>query len=125
MKKLSDDDILSMAKSEFVPDARAARHSVNRHLRLSDRNISDENAPVPKKAVLDLHQLTQDQAWEKILTLAKSGVRRAVIITGASGILKIKFQEWAQESMLSDYIASFSPINNGSFDVVFHCNKKF
>ncbi|MEE1110891.1 MAG: Smr/MutS family protein, partial [Alphaproteobacteria bacterium] len=70
-------------------------------------------------AVLDLHQLTEEQAWTAILDLAKSGTRNATIITGASGILKIKFQQWASDSVLSPYIISFTPINNGSFSVKF------
>ena len=54
------------------------------------------------------------------MNLAKSGVRNATIITGASGILRIKFIQWANDSVLSPYINSFKPINNGSFDVKFN-----
>jgi hypothetical protein len=72
---------------------------------------------------LDLHQLTEEQAWEQIMTLAQSGTRTANIITGASGILKIKFQQWAKDSILTPYIISFSPINNGSFHVKFKRQK--
>ena len=53
------------------------------------------------------------------MSLATSGVRDAVIITGASGILHQKFPEWARESLLTPYIVSWSPINNGSFAVKF------
>ena len=45
---------------------------------------------------------------------------RGVLITGASGILRIKFIQWANDSVLSPYINSFKPINNGSFDVKFN-----
>ena len=53
------------------------------------------------------------------MELAKSGVRTANIITGASGILRQKFPQWATESLLSPYIIEFKPINNGSFAVKF------
>jgi hypothetical protein len=66
-----------------------------------------------------LHQLTEEQAWERIMSVATSGARSATIITGASGILKIKFQQWAQDSLLSPYIISWKPVNNGSFEVKF------
>lgn len=121
MKKLSDDDILKMADGKFVPDARAVNKSVRAKLRLG---TLIPNAPMtaPKYARLDLHQMTEDQAWNAIMNLATSGVRRAQIITGASGILHQKFPQWARESILSPYIMEFSPINNGSFDVRF-CRK--
>ena len=57
------------------------------------------------------------------MNLAVSGTRRATIITGASGILHQKFPQWANESILSPYIISYVPINNGSFDVKFKRNK--
>ena len=118
MKKLSDDDILAMAGGDFVPDARAVNKSVRAKLRLGTL-IPDAPTDVPKYARLDLHQMTEDQAWNAIMELATSGVRRAQIITGASGILHQKFPQWARESILSPYIMEFAPINNGSFDVRF------
>lgn len=121
MKKLSDDEILKMADGNFVPDARAVNKSVRAKLRLGTL-IPDAPTDVPKYARLDLHQMTEDQAWNAIMELATSGVRRAQIITGASGILHQKFPQWARESILSPYIMEFSPINNGSFDVRF-CRK--
>ena len=53
------------------------------------------------------------------MELATSGVRDATIITGASGILKIKFQQWARDSILAPYIVSWHALNNGSFAVKF------
>lgn len=118
MKKLSDDDILKMTTGEYVPDVRAANKSVRKKLHLGQL-IPDEPVAVPKYARLDLHQMTEEQAWCAIMKLATSGVRRAQIITGASGILHQKFPQWARESVLSPYIIEFVPINNGSFDVHF------
>ena len=51
--------------------------------------------------------------------LIESGARSATVITGASGVLKIKFQQWATDSIISPYIISFTPLNNGSFNVRF------
>ena len=62
---------------------------------------------------------TIEQSWNEIMELATSGVKNAKIITGASGILRIKFQEWVRDSLLSPYIVSCAPINNGSFAVKF------
>ncbi|MBO7559672.1 MAG: hypothetical protein J6T27_00760, partial [Alphaproteobacteria bacterium] len=59
------------------------------------------------------------QSWGEIMELAISGAKTATIITGASGVLKIKFQEWVRESLLSPYIVSCTPLNNGSFAVKF------
>ena len=62
---------------------------------------------------------TVEQAWGEIMEIATSGAKDAKIITGASGILKIKFQEWVQTSILAPYIVSCIPLNNGSFAVKF------
>lgn len=122
MKRLSDADIEQMAGAEFAPDLRSVNKSVRAQLRLR-RLIGEENVPVPEHAVIDLHQHTEEQAWNKIMNLATSGVRTAVIITGASGILKIKFQQWAHDSILAPYILSWKPVNNGSFAVRFRRKK--
>lgn len=119
MKHLSDTDIMNMANAEFTPDVRDEHRRVCAKLRLNERIRAPKNIP-QTHATLDLHQHTEEQAWNEIMLLAQSGVRRATIITGASGILKIKFQQWAHDSILSPYIISISPINNGSFDVRFH-----
>ncbi len=117
MKKLTDDDIKQMLGDEIIPDDTAVRRSVRSELHLSRR--IPHTPPTPQHSVLDLHTLTEEQAWSAILNLAKSGTRTANIITGASGILKIKFQQWATDSVLSPYIISFQPINNGSFFIRF------
>ncbi len=117
MKQLTDADIENMACGDFVPDVADARRSVRIHLRLSQRIVEPET--IPENVVLDLHHRTEEQSWHAIMQIATSGVRRATIITGASGILKIKFQQWARESVLSTYIQTVTPINNGSFAVMF------
>ena len=122
MKKLTDQDIAEMIGAEFTPCDSATKCIVRRELHMSTRMPPVQSAP-PHHATLDLHQLTEEQAWEQIMTLAQSGTRTANIITGASGILKIKFQQWAKDSILTPYIISFSPINNGSFHVKFKRQK--
>ena len=117
MKHLTDKDIEQMGNQTFVP-ADDIKNSVRKQLHLSTR-ITPPAPPVPKHTVLDLHNLTEEQAWNAIMELAKSGTRDATIITGASGILKIKFKQWATDSILTPYIISVTPINNGSFDVKF------
>ncbi len=119
MKKLTDDDIEQMLGAEFVPDDAKTRRNVRAELKLATR-IPDDTAPdLTRRAVLDLHQHTEEQAWNEIMELATSGVRDATIITGASGILKIKFQQWARDSILAPYIVSWHALNNGSFAVKF------
>lgn len=118
MKQLTDLDIEKMADGAFVPDFKRVNRDVRAHLRLG-RLIPPDAVPVPRCVRLDLHQKTEQQAWDSIMSLATSGVRDAVIITGASGILHQKFPEWARESLLTPYILSWSPINNGSFAVKF------
>lgn len=118
MKQLSDTDIERMLNTDFIPDENMVRRSVRTDLHLATL-IPVAPTPLPKHAVLDLHNKTEEQAWNEIMQLAKSGVRNATIITGASGILKIKFQQWARDSLLSPYIISALPLNNGSFAVKF------
>lgn len=121
MKHLTDIDIEQMANQVFVPEANV-KNSVRKQLHLSTR--IPEPAPQPQKyAKLDLHNLTEEQAWNAIMNVAKSGTCSATIITGASGILKIKFQQWARDSLLAPYIISVKPVNNGSFDVKFKKTK--
>lgn len=118
MKQLTDLDIEQMIGVEHTPDDVATRRAVRSELHLSTRIPHTRQTP-PLHATLDLHQLTEEQAWNAIMDLARSGTRTANIITGASGILKIKFQQWARDSLLSPYIVSYTPINNGSFAVKF------
>jgi len=75
--------------------------------------------------VLDLHGMTEDDAWNAIVKLwdelqnnEKIKMRTITIITGASGILKQKFPVWMTESAISDRIQSHRAINNGSWSVV-------
>ena len=123
MKQLTDSDIAQMIGVEFVPDDRDTKCSVRRQLHLSTRIPNTDNF-IPEHAKLDLHQLTEEQAWHAIMDIAKSGIRNATIITGASGVLKIKFQQWAKDSLLSPYIISWVPVNNGSFAVRFKKQEK-
>lgn len=118
MKQLSDDDILSMLDEPLNFDNDGIRKQVRAELKLS-RRILPEKESIPNHKTLDLHQHTEEQAWQEIMELAQSGIRNATIITGASGILHNKFPQWASESILSPYISSYSPINNGSFCVKF------
>lgn len=117
MRQLTDIDIEQMIGNEHIPNDTATRRAVRSELHLSTR-IPHTTAP-REHTTLDLHQLTIEQAWSAIMELATSGTRSANIITGASGILKIKFQQWARDSILSPHIISFTPINNGSFFVKF------
>lgn len=123
MKHLTESDIEQMINTEFIPNTSDTQRSVRRQLHLSTRIPQTDNY-IPEHTKLDLHQLTEEQAWNAIMDLAKSGVRNATIITGASGILKIKFQQWAKNSIISPYIISWAPINNGSFAVKFKKQEK-
>lgn len=122
MKRLTDADIEKMANAEFIPDTRAVNRAVRGELKLGHL-IPTPDQPAPRHAVLDLHNHTEQQAWDAISALAASGTRDATIITGASGILKIKFQQWARDSILAPRIISVTPINNGSFAVKFRRDK--
>lgn len=117
MKQLTDVDIERMADAKFTPDQNDGKRAV-RQLHLAQR-IPQAATDAPQHVTLDLHQRTEQESWDAIMEIATSGARRATIITGASGILKIKFQQWVRDSVLSPYIISATPINNGSFDVRF------
>lgn len=118
MKQLTDADIEQMIGVEHLYDDANTRRAVRSELHLSTR-IPHVRQNLPMHATLDFHQLTEEQAWAAIMELAKSGVRTANVITGASGILKIKFQQWVRDSLLAPYIISAIPITNGSFAVKF------
>lgn len=119
MKQLSDEDIARMIGDKFVPDDVSVKKQVRHELHLS-KLIPEPAQPTPNHIVIDFHNHTEQEAWDMLVHIAASGVRNATIITGASGILKTKFQQWATESIISPHIASFSQINNGSFRVKFH-----
>ncbi len=125
MKQLTDTDIEQMIADEFSPDPAdaALRRGVRAQLRLGTL-IPPPKMPVPEFITLDLHNHTIEMAWARIMDTATSGTRRAKIITGASGVLHELFQDWVRDSILSPYVISCTPINNGSFDVRFHRIKK-
>ena len=122
MKQLTEQDIAQMGENKFTPDVRATMRAVRAELRLNNL-VPPESAPVPDRIVLDLHNYTVEQAWDAIMSVATSGTRSATIITGASGVLRQLFPGWVAESVLSPYIISAIPINNGSFAVKFHKHK--
>lgn len=122
MKQLSDNDILDMIGAEYAPDDNATKRAVRAELKLSKR-IPVPATPTPEHIVLDLHNKTVEEAWADIMSVATSGAHSANIITGASGVLRQLFPQWARESVLTPYIIDFHPINNGSFFVRFHRKK--
>lgn len=117
MRNLTDKDIAEMIGAEFAPNDNETRKRVRGELQLSRR--IPKPAKTPLHVTLDLHMHTIEQSWNEIMQIAKSGTKNATVITGASGILKIKFQEWVKDSVLSPYIISCTPLNNGSFAVRF------
>lgn len=122
MKQLNEEDIAKMIGTDFAPDDVATKKSVRAELHLSTR-IPAPKEPLPAHTTIDFHGLTEEQAWNMLVKVAQSGVRSATVITGASGILKIKFPQWATNSIISPRVLSFAPINNGSFLVKFHKTK--
>ena len=118
MKQLNDFDIANMIGDDFVPDDINTKKQVRNELHLSTRIPKIDNKKITYTTI-DFHNHTEEQAWQMLNELVASGVRDATVITGASGVLKTKFQQWATDSILSPYIISFEPINNGSFSVKF------
>jgi len=123
MKQLNDSDIANMIGEDFRPDDNETKKQVRKSLHLSTR-IPKPATPAPTHITLDFHQHTEQKAWEMLTQVAASNTRSATVITGASGILKQKFPQWMQESILTPYILSFEPINNGSFKIKFHRKHK-
>lgn len=121
MKQLNDSDIAKMIGDDFKPDDIATKKQVRQSLHLSTK-IPKEPPLTPEHTTIDFHNHTEEESWEMLEHIAMSGIRNATVITGASGILKIKFQQWVKESIISPYILSVKPINNGSFAVKFHKN---
>lgn len=117
MKQLTEQDIADMANVSVGFNDGAVKSSVRRELRLSSKIPIRQI--VPEHVVLDFHQHTEEQAWDMVMAAAQSGARTATVITGASGILKPKFQQWVRDSLLSPYIIQCTPLNNGSFMVKF------
>lgn len=123
MKQLNDADIAKMVGEEFIPDDIATKKSVRSALHLSTR-IPKPEAPIGDSVTIDFHNHTEQEAWNMLVHIASSDIRHATVITGASGILKTKFQQWATESIISPRIMSFEPLNNGSFKVKFYKRKE-
>ena len=121
MKQLNDEDIAKMISADFIPD-NGVKKSVRQSLHLSTR-IPKQPSKVPAHTTIDFHNHTEEEAWNMLAQVAASDTHTATVITGASGILKQKFPQWATDSILSPYIVSFKSINNGSFFVKFHKNK--
>lgn len=115
MKQLTDADIAKMAGQDFSPSGDDG--AVRRELHLSKR--IPKKYPTPEHIVIDFHTHTEQEAWDMIMVAIESGARSATVITGASGILKIKFQQWVRDSLISSHIIACTPVNNGSFDVKF------
>ncbi|MCL1786160.1 MAG: Smr/MutS family protein [Alphaproteobacteria bacterium] len=119
-KQLSDKDLERMAGEGFTPIAQRCR-GVPRPPR-----GRMQYAPT----TLDLHGHTEEQAWDAIVdlldnldnvgahTCAHKKTVKLKIITGASGILKQKFAQWATESIISPRILSCKLINNGCYEIV-------
>ena len=118
MKQLTDNDFEEMIDAEFVPDDKQIRRS----LKLAPIPVAAADTTTATRHI-DLHNHTVEQSWKKLSALIHSGARRAVIITGASGILKTKFQEWMEISILAPHIHSWRPLNNGSFEIQIRCRK--
>ncbi|MDR0727137.1 MAG: Smr/MutS family protein [Rickettsiales bacterium] len=116
MKQLSDADLMEMIGDEYVPDNKRTVKQVRGELKLG-RLIPQQPAPAPEHATIDLHQRTEEQAWNIITDLIFSGTRTVTVITGASGILKLKFEQWVTNSIISPHIHSWKPLNNGSFEI--------
>ena len=119
MKQLTDADIANMVGDDFNPTTDV--NSVRRELHLSKR--IPKTHPAPDHIVLDFHQHTEQEAWDMVMVAAQSGARAATVITGASGILKPKFQQWVRDSLLTPYIVSCEQVNNGSFNIKFKRTK--
>ena len=122
MKQLNDFDIANMIGDDFLPDNETAKKSVRQQLHLSTR-IPKTQKPTPAHSIIDFHNHTEEESWNMLAQIATSGTRTATVITGASGILKTKFQQWMNESILTPNIISWEQINNGSFFVRFRKTK--
>ena len=105
MKQLTDKDLAEMVGANFVPDDKGTVKQVRAQLKLGQL-IPTDPLPAPKHARLDLHNKTEQESWDAINALIRSGSRTAEVITGASGILKPKFEQWMRDSIISPYIHS-------------------
>lgn len=114
MKQLNDNDIANMIGDDFVPDdINAVKKEVRSALHLSTR--IPKPIKTPEHITIDFHESTEEQAWAMLVDSIESGARTITVITGASGILKPKFQQWVRDSIISQHIISCQQLNNGSF----------
>ena len=123
MKQLSDADIANMIGEDFITDENSVKKSVRQSLHLSTR-VPKPIEKTPEHITIDFHQHTEEEAWNMLIEAITSGARSATVITGASGILKQKFPQWMTQSIISPYIVSFQPLNNGSFEIKIHKPKE-
>lgn len=106
-----------MAAVKFSPDDKSVKKSVRTELKLRNL-IPVEIAAYPENTRLDLHNKTVETAWTEINKIIDSGtVRRAQVITGASGVLKPLFIDWVMRSTIATKITSCHQTNNGSFEI--------
>jgi DNA-nicking Smr family endonuclease len=120
MKNLNDSDLTEMGNTDFIPDDKHTAREIRNRLKAQGAiNIlnSDIETNLYKYTTLDLHHKTEEQAWRAINELLDSGARNATIITGASGILKIKFAQWSENSIIAPRIISYKLINNGAYEI--------
>lgn len=117
MKQLTDTDIANMIGEEVnsSPIDKKGQESIRKSLHLS--TLIPKQQPQPAHAVLDFHNHTEEEAWNMLIQLIDSTSTSATVITGASGILRPKFQQWVNESIISDKFVSCKPLNNGSFEI--------
>ena len=118
MRKLNDKDIADMIGAEFIPENNSVQQEVRKSLHLS--TLVPKPEILPAHPVIDFHNHTEEEAWAMLTKLVDQRPKSASVITGASGILKIKFQQWVKESIISPYILSCKPLNNGSYELFFH-----
>ncbi|MBR5903905.1 MAG: Smr/MutS family protein [Alphaproteobacteria bacterium] len=117
MKQLNDEDIANMIGEEVnsSPIDKKGQESIRKSLHLS--TLIPKQQPQPAHAVIDFHNHTEEEAWSMLMELINSSATSATVITGASGILRPKFQQWVKESIISDKIISCTTLNNGSFEI--------
>jgi DNA-nicking Smr family endonuclease len=107
-KQLSEADIAKMADAAVFVSPSMPRPNIPRTRQSVPEFTSDR---------IDFHGKTEEQAWALLVALIENHSGTATVITGASGILKDKFQQWVAESIISDRIVSCCPINRGSFQI--------
>jgi len=134
-RQLSDKDIEAMENS---PCERNKEEGI-RNKKIYDRALRLQHCESSSLFLLpysfiDLHGHTEEQAWDAIVGMLdqieryarengnKIALRRAQVITGASGILKQKFQQWAADSIISHRILSCKLINSGCYEIVVRKN---